>query len=132
MSRIMTIALRTAVASGVLLGAGFVGATEASAASPSRYACTATYPEVCVGVYTTFGVIYSEQVQGNFDHGTWYQYIVSQSNGDETKTGDYFNESSGWGVARQFPDSGFGRVCVWVRYGRSQDNMPYWSAKACA
>ena len=125
--------MRATLVAATLVAAGTVGVTSASAAVPGTK-CTSTYPEVCLGVFTTLGIISHERVQVNLDHNTWYQFEIIQADGNTIVTAAAESSASGWypNPADQFEDNGFGQVCAVAFYGPSEaDVRSATSAAAC-
>ena len=125
MSRIARTALRSGLAVGVLAAVSVVGATGASAAvKPSaqilseKYACTATYPEVCLGIYyKSNGVIDHEQIQANLNANTNYEYILNTP-ADGTLYGQsHTMVKAGWAPLQTEPFTAGGTYCAVVHYG---------------
>jgi hypothetical protein len=136
MSRIIRGTLRATVAASTLLvvGVGVIGAASASTNSRVAYTCTGSYPEVCIGLYSTNGsTVTSEQVQADLNDGTWYEVYVSQTDGNMSSN-NFPTEmtKAGWTPTFPFPDDGDGEACAWVVYGSSQNGLSQTSPKACA
>jgi hypothetical protein len=76
MSRITTAAMRGALAVGLLIGVSAAGTASATAAvtpkTSEKYTCTASYPEVCLGVFYSGSTVTSEVMQANMDAGDAY------------------------------------------------------------
>jgi hypothetical protein len=105
MSKIARRVVRASLAVGLLAGVSVVGATSASASS-LKYGCTASYPEVCLGLYYSidgFGDpgVGSEQVQADVDHNIYYQYVLVTPDGTKHYSQVYHSTAAGWGAKWQ-------------------------------
>lgn len=109
-SKAVRITAGASLAVGLMAGVSVAGATSASAAD-SNFACTGSYPEICLGVSSS-----GEEAQANLDYGLEYMYWLSVPGGGQAQSTLYYASSAGWGQTASFPSWGPGYYCAWVDY----------------
>ena len=102
MSKIARRAVRASLAFGLLGGITVAGVTSASAASPI-YGCTASYPEICLGVYYTVDSygdrsFTHEQIQADVDADLYYRYTLITPDGVQHTSATYYSTAATWGA----------------------------------
>jgi hypothetical protein len=136
MSKVTRAAVRGALAVGLLAGVSAAGAASASAAvTPmavtDTYACTATYPEVCLGIYHNGSSISHEQLQGNLNHDVGYEFELVLPDHDLYTTLGKTTSAAGWTAPVTAPFTSPGQYCAYINYLPPGASKAQTSAEAC-
>ena len=136
MSKVTIAAVRGALAVGVLAGVSAAGAASASAAvTPTAltdsYTCTATYPEVCLGIYHNGSSISYEQFRGDLNHGVGYEFELVLPDHDLYTTLGKTTSAAGWTEPVTTPFTSPGEYCAYLSYLPPGASKAKTSAEAC-